>query len=175
MNNKKIFSKANSKTSFLAGVIVSTFVFLLFNSTTGITGEKLRGWGKNPDYNQGNADPGHSIGEGDHLERLVKYLEGGDILVLDEKGGVIARSPNKPIKDGPLTEHRTVSFVTVTENGYDVEKTDQKMGLLDIIISPAMAIPLVYERHYTIVDGDVIDCRIHRKSPAPHIFIKRCM
>jgi hypothetical protein len=176
MNIIKIFSNSDSKASFLAGVIVSTFAFLLLNATTGVTGEKLRDSVKKPDYNYGKSDSGYTNeGEKDPFERIVKYLPGGEILVLDEKGEVIAKSPYSPIKEGPLTEHRTVTFVTVTENGYDAEAKDQKTGFLDFIIKPAMATTVIYERHYTIIDGDVVSCNLHRKSPAPHKYIKSCM
>jgi hypothetical protein len=158
MNIIKIFSNSDSKASFLAGVIVSTFAFLLLNATTGVTGEKLRDSVKKPDYNYGKSDSGYTNeGEKDPFERIVKYLPGGEIL------------------EGPLTEHRTVTFVTVTENGYDAEAKDQKTGFLDFIIKPAMATTVIYERHYTIIDGDVVSCNLHRKSPAPHKYIKSCM
>jgi hypothetical protein len=172
MNIKKSFSKTNSKTSFLAGVVVSTFVFLLFNATMGVTDEKDREWVKNKDYGRGD---GYIDREEDNFVRIVKYLPGGEILVLDEKGTVIAKSPYNPIKEGPLTEHRNVSFVTVTENGYDADTKDQKLGFLDLIIKPAMAATVVYEKHYTIIDGDVVSCNLHRKSPAPHKYIRSCM
>ncbi len=172
MNNKKL-SALFSKSSFVAGVLVSTFVFLLVNLTPGITGVNSKAWLKNQD-NRPSATPAYLSGEEKNLELAVKYMAGGDIIVLDEKGEVVARSNYEPVKEGPLTELRHLEFVTVTENGYDPEGKAQKLGFIDSIITPAMAAVTTYEYHYIKVDNQIIACRKHRKSPLPHAYVGKC-
>ncbi len=175
MNIKKIGSNSSSRQGFIAGVSLSTLVFLLFNLTPGITDVKSLGKIKKHDGGQLTTQAEQATEEHADIERVIKYLPDNNIVVLDEKGEIIAKSGNKYKKDGALTGYSNVSLVTVTENVVENTKKTQTHSLLDMFIKPANAATIVYERHYTIVDGDIVDCKIHRKSPLPHIFIKRCM
>lgn len=175
MNIKKLGSNSSSRQGFIAGVSASTLVFLLFNLTPGITDVK-----KLVEINKhGNSQPAASseqaVEEHADIERVIKYLPDDNIVVLDEKGEVLAKAGNKYKKDGALTGYRNVSLVTVTENVVENTKKTQTHSLLDLFIKPANAATIVYERHYTIVDGDIVDCKIHRKLPLPHVFVKSCM
>ena len=159
---------------FISGVLATSFVYLLFSLTTGITGEYRYNWDKKTHGQSGNPNPDYPQGEEKNLSLVVKYISGGEIIIEDEKGEVIARSQDNPIKEGPLSELRNIKFITVTENAYGTDQNDQHSSLLDSVISPAMAAATVYEYHYIWVDNKIVACRKHRRSPAPHAYAGRC-
>ncbi len=156
MNIKNKSSNMSTKSSFIAGMIVGVLVLLLINTVKDVYIDRVV--------------PNGIIKD---VSLSVSFIEGGHIVISDEKGKIIGSSPEAPINSKEIDPFK-ISFITVTQSEYDKEAKDLKTGLINIIIPIAMASSTTYEYHIIKVDNHVVACRKHRVQPLPHQDVGSC-